>query len=230
MKQKISMLLITTMFIISMLGCETKSEANFQITTTSEDYIPSEISYIQDEVSDIEIPQEAETEEEIKFEEEIPEVEELEVKQEEELEWIEKSEEYESAAFIWKYFEDKGYSDYAIAGILGNIMAEVGGQTLYIQYWLSSSSYYGMCQWSRQYYPEAIGLSLEEQCDFLFNTIENEFDVFGYIVGLSYEDFIQIENEQTAALAFAKVYERCGSGSYSVRQSNATEAYNYFVD
>lgn len=234
MKQKISMLLIVAMFIVSMLGCSTKSEANFQITTTSEDYIPSETSYIQKEVSDIEIPQiveEIESEEEIKeIEEEIPEVEELEVKQEEELEWIEKSEEYESAAFIWKYFEDKGYSDYAIAGILGNIMAEVGGQTLYIQYWLSSSSYYGMCQWSRQYYPEAIGLSLEEQCDFLFNTIENEFDVFGYIVGLSYEDFIQIENEQTAALAFAKVYERCGSGSYSVRQSNATEAYNYFVD
>lgn len=229
MKQKISMLLITAMFIISMLGCGTKSEANFQITTTSEDYIPSEISYIQDEVSDIEIPQEAETEEEIKLEEEIPEAEVFEENQEE-LKWIEKSEEYESATFIWRYFKDKGYSDYAIAGILGNIMAEVGGQTLYIQYWLSSSSYYGMCQWSRQYYPEAIDLNLEEQCDFLFNTIENEFDVFGYIVGLSYEDFIQIENEQTAALAFAKVYERCGSGSYSVRQSNATEAYNYFVD
>lgn len=226
MKQKISMLLIAAMFVISMLGCSTKSEANFQITTTSEDYIPSETSYIQEEVSDIEIPQIVE---EIELEEETPEVEEFEVKQEE-LEWIEKSKEYESAAFIWKYFEDKGYSDCAIAGILGNIMAEVGGQTLYIQYWLSSSSYYGMCQWSRQYYPEAIGLSLEEQCDFLFNTIENEFDVFGYIVGLSYEDFIQIENEQTAALAFAKVYERCGSGSYSVRQSNATEAYNYFVD
>ena len=229
MKQKISMLLITTMFIISMLGCGTKSKANFQITTTSEDYIPSEISYIQDEVSDIEIPQEAETEEEIELEEEIPEAEIFEENQEE-LKWIEKSEEYESATFIWKYFKDKGYSDYAIAGILGNIMAEVGGQTLYIQYWLSSSSYYGICQWSRQYYPEAIGLNLEEQCDFLFNTIENEFDVFGYIVGLSYEDFIQIENEQTAALAFAKVYERCGSGSYSVRQSNATEAYSYFVD
>lgn len=227
MKQKISMLLIAAMFVISMLGCSTKSEANFQITTTSEDYIPSETSYIQEEVSDIEIPQIVE---EIELEEEIPEVEEFEAKQEEELEWIEKSEEYESAAFIWRYFKDKGYSDYAIAGILGNIMAEVGGQTLYIQYWLSSSSYYGMCQWSRQYYPGAIGLSLEEQCDFLFNTIENEFDVFGYIVGLSYEDFIQIENEQTAALAFAKVYERCGSGSYSVRQSNATEAYDYFVD
>ena len=134
MKQKISMLLIAAMFVISMLGCSTKSEANFQITTTSEDYIPSETSYIQEEVSDIEIPQiveEIELEEEIKeIEEEIPEVEELEAKQEEELEWIEKSEEYESAAFIWKYFEDKGYSDYAIAGILGNIMAEVGGQTL----------------------------------------------------------------------------------------------------
>ena len=138
--------------------------------------------------------------------------------------------EYPVATTIWNYLKDLGHNDYVAAGILGNIMAEVGGQTLYIQYWLSSSSYYGMCQWSRQYYPEAIGLNLEEQCDFLFNTIENEFNVFGYIVGLSYEDFIQIENEQTAALAFAKVYERCGSGSYSVRQSNATEAYNYFVD
>ena len=138
--------------------------------------------------------------------------------------------EYPVATTIWNYLKDLGHNDYVAAGILGNIMAEVGGQTLYIQYWLSSSSYYGMCQWSRQYYPEAIGLNLEEQCDFLFNTIENEFNVFGYIVGLSYEDFIQIENEQTAALAFAKVYERCGSGSYSVRRSNATEAYNYFVD
>ena len=141
MKQKISMLLIVAMFVISMLGCSAKSETNFQITTTSEDYIPSEISYIQDEVSDIEIPQEAEaeTEEELELEKEIPEAEVFEENQEE-LKWIEKSEEYESATFIWRYFKDKGYSDYAIAGILGNIMAEVGGQTLYIQYWLSSSS------------------------------------------------------------------------------------------
>lgn len=281
MKQKISMLLIVAMFVISMLGCSTKSEANYQITTTSEDYIPSETSYIQEEVSDIELPlvefediQPTTSEEalvfiqeridyidsltafltdeeflESNFESEVVKTVLYEIKsskekileyqnlydvlyaqEQEELKWAEKSAEYESATFIWRYFKDKGYSDYATAGILGNIMAEVGGQTLYIQYWLSNSSYYGMCQWSRQYYPEAIGLSLEEQCDFLFNTIENEFDVFGYIVGLSYEDFIQIENEQTAALAFAKVYERCGSGSYSVRQSNATEAYNYFVD
>ena len=32
-----------------------------------------------------------------------------------------------------------------------------------------------------------------------------------------------------AALAFAKCYERCGSGSYTTRQNNAIIAYNYFV-
>ena len=31
-------------------------------------------------------------------------------------------------------------------------------------------------------------------------------------------------------MAFAKAYERCGSGSYGVRQINALKAYNYFVE
>ena len=31
------------------------------------------------------------------------------------------------------------------------------------------------------------------------------------------------------ALAFAKCYERCGSGSYDVRQSNALIAFEYFA-
>ena len=35
---------------------------------------------------------------------------------------------------------------------------------------------------------------------------------------------------QQAALAFAKSYERCGSGSYGIRQQNALKAYNYFVN
>jgi hypothetical protein len=31
-----------------------------------------------------------------------------------------------------------------------------------------------------------------------------------------------------AALIFAKVYERCGSGSYNLRKQAAVKAYNYF--
>ena len=152
-----------------------------------------------------------------------------EIAAEEEARWEERQSEYESATYIWRFFKNQGYSDHAIAGILGNLMAEVGGQTLYIQYWLNNSTYYGMCQWNRGYYPGVVGLELEGQCEFLLSTIESEFNSYGYIAGQTYSSFIQIEDEQAAALAFAKVYERCGSGSYSVRQRNATIAYNYFV-
>lgn len=48
--------------------------------------------------------------------------------------WQQKEEEYPVATYIWSYFKELGYSNQVCAGILGNIMAEVGGQTLNIQY------------------------------------------------------------------------------------------------
>lgn len=137
--------------------------------------------------------------------------------------------EYESATYIWKYLISQGFSESATAGILGNIMAEVGGQSLYIQYWLENSSYYGMCQWNRDYFPGVVGANLAGQCDYLMSNIEATFNTYGYLAGETYESFKNSSDCETAALAFAKVYERCGSGSYSVRQSNARTAYNYFV-
>lgn len=137
--------------------------------------------------------------------------------------------EYESATYIWKYLISQGFSESATAGILGNIMAEVGGQSLYIQYWLENSSYYGMCQWNRDYFPGVVGANLAGQCDYLMSNIEATFNTYGYLAGETYESFKNSSDCETAALAFAKVYERCGFGSYSVRQSNARIAYNYFV-
>ena len=138
--------------------------------------------------------------------------------------------EYPVATTIWNYLKDLGYNDYVAAGILGNIMAEVGGQTLAIQPTLSNGTYYGMCQWKMCYYPSVNGLGTEGQLDLLANTIEQEFNEFGYVSGYSYEEFLNIQDEQTAALAFAKTYERCGSGSHSVRQKNATKALEYFTN
>lgn len=137
--------------------------------------------------------------------------------------------EYESATYIWEYLISQGFSESATAGILGNIMAEVGGQSLYIQYWLENSSYYGMCQWNRDYFPGVVGANLAGQCDYLMSNIEATFNAYGYLAGETYESFKNSSDCEIAALAFAKVYERCGSGSYSVRQSNARTAYNYFV-
>lgn len=144
--------------------------------------------------------------------------------------YAEQEEEYPAATFVWHYLtEDQGYNPYVAAGIMGNIMAEIGGQTLSWDYTDRHGSYYGMCQWNIGYYPGVVDEDLEGQCDFLMSTIENEFADFGFISGYSYEEFLAIEDEQAAALAFAKTYERCGSGSYGVRKTNATKALEYYV-
>lgn len=148
----------------------------------------------------------------------------------EEAKWATKAVEYPSATQIWRYMKAQGWNDYVCAGIMGNLMAEVGGQTLDIRYTLSSSGYYGMCQWSRGY-SQVWGAGLETQCDFLRDTIKYEFDTYGfkYQKGFNFNSFLNMTDAQQAALAFAKSYERCGSGSYGVRQKNALKAYNYFV-
>lgn len=145
--------------------------------------------------------------------------------------WAVKAAEYPAATEIWLYMKNLGWNDYVCAGIMGNLMAEVGGQTLNIRYTLSSSGYYGMCQWSRQYC-NIWGAGLETQCDYLRDTIKKEFDNFGfkYQKGFNYDSFLNMNDAQQAALAFAKCYERCASGSYTIRQKNALKAYEYFVN
>ena len=148
--------------------------------------------------------------------------------------WATKKAEYPVATEIWLYMKDLGWNDYICAGIMGNMMTEAGGQTLNIQYniYSPSKSFYGICQWGRKYYPEVIGKNLQYQCNFLKDTIKYEIDTFGskYQKDFNFNSFLALSNEKSAALAFAKCYERCGSGSYSLRQKNATVAYNYFVN
>ena len=148
--------------------------------------------------------------------------------------WRVRAEEYPAATQVWLYMKDLGWSDYVCAGIMGNMMAECGGQTLDIDWRLYDHTgwFYGICQWSMYYFPEARDLELEQQLDYLRDTIEGEFDYAGfcYYSGFTYEDFLEMTNCRDIALAFAKVYERCGSGSYSIRQRNAEVAYEYFVE
>lgn len=148
--------------------------------------------------------------------------------------WEQKKSEYPVATEIWLYMKDLGWNDYICAGILGNMMTEAGGQTLNIQYniYNPSKNFYGICQWGKKYYPEVIGKNLEYQCNFLKDTIKYEINTFGskYQKGFNFNSFLALSDEKSAALAFAKCYERCDSGSYSLRQKNATVAYNYFVN
>lgn len=145
--------------------------------------------------------------------------------------WEQKKAEFPSATQVWLYMKELGWNDYVCAGIMGNLMAEVGGQTLNLQYTLCGKNYYGMCQWSRGY-SKIWGAGLTEQCDFLRDTIQYEIDTFGklYAKGFNFNSFLNMSNEKEAALAFAKSYERCNSKYHAIRQKNATKAYDYFVN
>ena len=140
--------------------------------------------------------------------------------------------EYETATIIWDYLLEQEYSETIAAAILGNIMAEVGGQTLDIDATISSKNYYGICQWSYKYCSEVFGKNLEEQLDYLNKTIEKEFNTFGsqYKSNFKFKDFLEMTDVREAALAFSKCYERNAPGSYAVRQDNAVIAYEYFAE
>ena len=140
--------------------------------------------------------------------------------------------EYETATIIWDYLLEQDYSETIAAAILGNIMAEVGGQTLDIDATIGSRDYYGICQWSYKYCPDVFDKDLEEQLDYLNKTMEKEFNTFGsqYKSNFKFSDFLEMTDVREAALAFSKCYERNAPGSYSVRQENAVVAYEYFVE
>ena len=139
--------------------------------------------------------------------------------------------EYATAREIWNYMKAQGWNDYVCAGIMGNIMAEVGGSTLSLQSTLYSpgGDFYGICQWSLYYCPEVEGMLLYDQLNYLANTMEYQINMFSSMHGYTYSSFLQIQNAQTAAYAFAVAYERCASSTYSIRENNAVVAYAYFV-
>ena len=137
---------------------------------------------------------------------------------------------YPIAAEIWNYLRNCGYSNSVCAGIIGNMMVEAGGGTLAIQPVIYGSGFYGICQWN-QAYGSVWETDLYTQLNFLMSNIVYELNTFGYAYysGFGYNSFCGLGSPEEAALAFAKCYERCGSGSYGWRQSCARTAYNYFV-
>lgn len=133
---------------------------------------------------------------------------------------------YDYAIKVWNRLKAKGLNDYVCAGILGNIMAEVGGQTLDFSEWpkYSQGTYYGICQWAgsrRQRLINEFGTTLEDQISFLI------VEMFEIIPKDS--TFYNMQCEQDAALYFAEYYERCNPKYYAVRATNATKALQYFT-
>lgn len=128
--------------------------------------------------------------------------------------------EYKAAGQVYEYLNNKGFTDPVIAGILGNMMAECGGQTIELRWDIygGGGSYYGLCQWSLYYNPAVKGRDVTGQLDYLMSNIEKNMRYFGG----NYNYFRSIKNAGEAARYFANYYER-GSGA-SVRVKNANKA------
>ena len=151
---------------------------------------------------------------------------------EEQRKWEERMEQNPVATQVWLYLKNEmGYSDHAAAGIIGNMMAECGGHTLELEWWLyNSSKHYGLCQWSSKYYPQMQGATLEEQLAFMKVSFPEIINRYGslYQKGFTYEQFITMTNCGDAAIAFCEIYERPG-GNQEYRRSLAQKAYDYFT-
>ena len=83
-----------------------------------------------------------------------------------------KEEEHFYATKVYKYFRKRGFTKEATAGIIGNMMIETSGGSLDLKpnIYSKSGNYYGLCQWSKKYYPEAHGLSFKQQLKYLFKS------------------------------------------------------------
>lgn len=150
----------------------------------------------------------------------------------EELKWKIKYDEYPVATEVWRYMsETLGWSDYVCAGIMGNMMAECGGQTLNLHWNIyNGTGHYGLCQWSPAYFPQMQGASIQSQLKFLGTSTEATFNGWaGNVFGYNYNDFLSITDSAIAARIFCLVYERPG-GYDGQRGYNAQMAYNYFAN
>ena len=140
---------------------------------------------------------------------------------------------YQYSTYLWFRLKCFDLNDYAIAGILGNVMNECGGNTLDINpYALNKSrTHYGICQWSIEYHPDVFGRDIDSQIEYLVATLQEIFDTYGYLYkkGFTYADFCSIGNVDEAADAFRIIYERPGRGTEATRRYNARLAYCTFV-
>lgn len=134
--------------------------------------------------------------------------------------------EYDTAGYIYEQLSKAGYTDAAVAGILGNMMNETGGNTLNLNPYIYEVEYgmhYGLCQWSVKYFQEVNGASLEDQVSYLITTMEEHLTPFGG----SLDGLKECETAEDAARYFSIYYER--GGNTTQRKKNAKEAYEWIM-
>lgn len=173
----------------------------------------------------------------VKVEEEVEEeiVEEVEVEEVLVLPEVDAANPQSVKEFMWVYFRNEGFSEYAVAGILGNVFAETGGT--FDPGIISEAGYYGLFQWGKgrreelfargKEYAERMGMPEDEgwkyvqlQCEYASDEYyirteentgwsQNRLDLGNGIVILGTKDkFEEAKSASDAALVWALSFER----------------------
>lgn len=130
---------------------------------------------------------------------------------------------YPVASLVWELLRSAGLSEYVAAGIMGNMMAECGGQTLDLQPYIYASGFYGLCMWSLTYFPTIDGQDVHGQIGVLMDTMPTNMAEAGY----NYDSFLALTDASAAARWFSYGYERPAEWAEQ-RANNAETALAYF--
>ena len=136
------------------------------------------------------------------------------------------------ASIVWNCMKKYGWNDIVCAGIMGNLMAEVGGQTLNLNYNSSGGCGYGLCQWTsgrRNLLLSMYGSAptIEEQVEYIYKELTGK-GVRRQVSEQVYQSLLNASSPEECALIFAHKFERCGA-AFVARQKNARKAYNTFA-
>lgn len=167
----------------------------------------------------------------------IQDYEKLLAKEVEEAKWKDKMDKYPEATKIWRYMKDNfNWSDETCAGVLGNMMAEVGGGTLNLSNWdANGSSGYGLIQWMggrRSSLEKRYGKrpTIEEQLLYMYDELYGLNDTRKQVSNKVLKEIVEGDSAGDIAYIFAKYYERCHRDYVNIRIGYAEKAYKYFVD
>lgn len=143
---------------------------------------------------------------------------------------------YPEATYIWNVLRSWGWSPEACAGIIGNMMAEVGGGTLDLSNWESNgNSGYGLIQWLND---RRVGIknrygtypTIDEQLIYMRDEMFGTNGVSQQVSETQLNKILHSSTPEECAYAFACYFERCGQGHRSIRRSYARTAYEYFMN
>lgn len=146
--------------------------------------------------------------------------------------------EYPEAQLIWNTMISWGWTAETCAGVIGNMMAEIGGGTLDLSDWNSNGGCgYGLIQWTsnrRSILKSRYGSypTIEQQLIFMRDELFGINNTCQQVSSSVLDKIMNTNGNETPesiAFCFASNYERCASSYRAKRQGYARIAYEYFM-